>query len=195
GRTKFPRLHKQMASQMTVAFAILFALFGMQSVLVIGEGGVVCEKLPVELCAFAVSSSGSRCVLEKNYSFAAATQETSVQYQCQSSGVMAEKMMEWIESDECVQACGLQRMCLGMSRDDLSTYSHFASKLCSDKCQNSCPNVVDLYLDLAAGEGMYLPQLCEAHKTRSRRMMYQTASAGGVKAYPLGARAYAPAPY
>ncbi|KAH9329104.1 hypothetical protein KI387_001212, partial [Taxus chinensis] len=72
-----------MASQMTVSLAILVALFGVQSVLAIGEGGVECEKLPVELCAFAVSSSGSRCVLEKKYSFAAGTHEISVQYQCQ----------------------------------------------------------------------------------------------------------------
>ncbi|KAH9292254.1 hypothetical protein KI387_042560, partial [Taxus chinensis] len=164
------------------------------------EGVVECEKLPVEMCAFAVSSSGSRCVLEKKYSFAPATHESSVQYQCQSSGVMAEMMKEWIESEECVQACGLQRMCVGMSTDDLSSYSHLTSKLCSDKCQNSCPNVVDLYLNLAAGEGMYLPQLCEAHKTRSRRMMYQTApapTAEDVKAYnSLGAaKSYAPAPF
>ncbi|KAH9309679.1 hypothetical protein KI387_037590 [Taxus chinensis] len=183
-----------MASEMTFAFVILFALFGIQSVLVLGEGGMECEKLPVELCAFAVSSTGSRCVLEKKYSFAADSHEASVEYQCQSSGVMAEKMKEWIESDDCVQACGLQRTCVGMSTDDLSSNSHFTSKLCSDKCQNSCPNVVDLYLNLAAGEGMYLPHLCEAHKTRSRRMMYQTAPAPTVgEVYP--STAHVPAPY
>ncbi|KAH9309675.1 hypothetical protein KI387_037586, partial [Taxus chinensis] len=163
------------------------------------EGGVECEKLPVEMCAFTVSSTGSRCVLEKNYSFAAATREASVQYQCQSSEIMEEKMKEWIESDECVQACGLQRMSVGVSTDDLSAYSHFTSKLCSDKCQNSCPNVVDLYLNLAAGEGMYLPQLCDAHKTQLRRMMIATApaaTAGGVKSYFLSSgTAYAPTPY
>ncbi|KAH9309670.1 hypothetical protein KI387_037581, partial [Taxus chinensis] len=161
-----------MAPEMTFGFAILFALLGMKSVLVTGEGGVECEKLPVEMCAFAVSSTGSRCVLEKKYSYAG-----SVQYQCQTSRIVAETIMEWIESEECVQACGLQRMSVGMSTDDLSSYSHFTSKLCSDKCQNSCPNVVDLYLNLAAGEGMHLPELCEARKTRSRRMMYQTAPA------------------
>ncbi|KAH9309692.1 hypothetical protein KI387_037603, partial [Taxus chinensis] len=154
---------------------------------------VECEKLPVEMCAFAVSSSGFRCVLEKKYSSAAANHEASVQYQCQSSGVIAETMIAWIESEECVEACGLQRMSVGMSTDDLSSYSHFTSKLCSQKCQNRCPNVVDLYLNLAAGEGMYLPQLCEAHKTRARRMMYQIAEAPTVKAYSLGAAA--PAPY
>ncbi|KAH9309690.1 hypothetical protein KI387_037601, partial [Taxus chinensis] len=46
-----------------------------------------CERLPVEMCAFAVSSTGSRCVLEKKYSFEADTHEASLQYQCQSSGV------------------------------------------------------------------------------------------------------------
>ncbi|KAH9309678.1 hypothetical protein KI387_037589 [Taxus chinensis] len=188
-----------MASKITTVFSAVLALFCLQSVFVLGEGGVECENLPVEMCAFAVSSTGSRCVLEKKYSFAVATHEASIQYQCQSSGIVAEKMMEWIESEDCLQACGLQRMSVGMSTDDLSAYSHFTSKLCSDKCQNSCPNVVDLYLNLAAGEGMYLPQLCDAHKTRSRRMMYQTAPApttGGVKAFFLGsATACAPTPY
>ncbi|XP_057867203.1 uncharacterized protein LOC131074584 isoform X2 [Cryptomeria japonica] len=183
-----------MAFEMRAAFAICLALFSLRSVMVMGEGGVECEKLPVEMCAFSVSSSGARCVLEKKYTFVPSTHESSVEYQCQSSGVMAEKMMEWIESEECLQSCGLQRMSVGMSTDDLSAYSDFTSKLCSDKCQNSCPNIVNLYLNLAAGEGIYLPHLCEAHKTRSRRMMFETVASGpaaqtislaGVAAAPL----------
>ncbi|XP_057867195.1 uncharacterized protein LOC131074577 [Cryptomeria japonica] len=183
-----------MASEMRVAFAILLALFSFQSVLVMGEGGVECEKLPVDMCAFSVSSVGVRCVLEKKYSFVTSTHESSIEYQCQSSGIMAEKMMEWIESEVCLQTCGLQRMIVGMSTDDLSEYSDFTSKLCSENCQNSCPNIVNLYLNLAAGEGIYLPHLCEAHKTRSRRMMFESVAPGPtLNTFSLAAAA--PAPY
>uniref|UniRef100_A0A0C9S698 TSA: Wollemia nobilis Ref_Wollemi_Transcript_11442_880 transcribed RNA sequence n=1 Tax=Wollemia nobilis TaxID=56998 RepID=A0A0C9S698_9CONI len=169
-----------MAARNSVVFVIL-ALVGIQAVL--GEKRVECEKLPVDMCAFAVSSSGARCVLEKKYS----TINGRIEYECQSSAIMAEKMIEWIESEECLQACGLERMNVGLSSDDLVEYSPLSSKLCSDKCQNNCPNIVDIYFSLAAGEGVYLPKLCDAHKSRSRRMMLETAPAprsilGGVKA-------------
>uniref|UniRef100_A0A0D6QSI1 PAR1 protein n=1 Tax=Araucaria cunninghamii TaxID=56994 RepID=A0A0D6QSI1_ARACU len=165
-------LRYNVALCLTVAVTVL----GVQSV----QGGrVECEKLPVDMCAFAVSSSGARCVLEKKYD----TATRGVGYECQSSSVMMEKMMEWIETEECLRACGLQRMSVGMSSDGLAEYTDFSSKLCSDKCQNNCPNIVDLYLNLAAGEGMYLPRVCEGHKKRekSRRMMYEKvpATAGG----------------
>ncbi|XP_057867201.2 uncharacterized protein LOC131074583 [Cryptomeria japonica] len=114
----------------------------------------------------------------------------------QSSGVIAEEVKEWIESEECLQSCGLQRMNVGMSTDDLFENSDFTSKLCSNKCQNRCPNIVNLYQNLAAGEQIYLPHLCEAHNTRRRRMMIGTASAptvGGLKSFSLAA-AVAPAP-
>ncbi|GLJ38098.1 hypothetical protein SUGI_0775560 [Cryptomeria japonica] len=183
-----------MASVKAVAVPIVLALLGMLSVPVMGKESVECEKLPAEMCAFSVSSSGARCVLEKKYSFVPSTHESLVEYQCQSSGILAGKMMEWIESEECLQSCGLQRMSVGMSTEGLSQYSHFTSKLCSDKCQNRCPNIVNLYLNLAAGEGIYLPHLCKAHKTRSRRMMFETASAPTLKTLDL-AEAFAPAPY
>uniref|UniRef100_A0A0C9QPS1 TSA: Wollemia nobilis Ref_Wollemi_Transcript_14424_909 transcribed RNA sequence n=1 Tax=Wollemia nobilis TaxID=56998 RepID=A0A0C9QPS1_9CONI len=151
------------ALRYSVALCLTLALtvLGVQGV----QGGrVECEKLPVEMCAFAVSSSGARCVLEKKYD----TATHGVQYECQSSSVMVEKMMEWIETEECLKACGLERMSVGMSSDGLAESTDFRSNLCSDKCQNDCPNVVDLYLNLAAGEGMYLPRVCEGHKKKER---------------------------
>eukprot|EP01018_Ginkgo_biloba_P041210 Gb_00041 [translate_table: standard] len=83
---------------------------------------------------------------------------------------MAETMIEWIESEECINACGLERMSVGMSTDSLLE-AEFANKLCSSECHNNCPNIVDLYLNLAAGEGIYLTKLCEAQRSDSRRMV------------------------
>lgn len=40
--------------------------------------------------------------------------------------------------------------------------SCFTKKLCSPHCYQSCPNIVDLYLNLATGEGVFFPKLCEA---------------------------------
>ncbi|GLJ38095.1 hypothetical protein SUGI_0775510 [Cryptomeria japonica] len=174
-----------MASGKAVAVANILALLGMLSVLTLVEGGVECEKLPAELCAFSVSSAGARCVLEKKYSPVTPTHEASVEFQCQSSGIFAEEMIEWIESEECLKSCGLQRISVGMSTDGLFEYSDFTSSLCSDKCQNNCPNIVNLYLNLAAGEGIYLPHLCEAHKTRSRRMVMKTAAAPTIMPFSL----------
>lgn len=68
---------------------------------------------------------------------------------------MAEKQEEWIESDECVNACGLERMSVGLSTD-LLLDSHFADMFCSAECLNNCPNLIDLYISLAAGEGKAL---------------------------------------
>ena len=70
----------------------------------------------------------------------------------QSSIIMAEKQEEWIESDECVKSCGLERMSFGLSTD-LLLDSHFQEMLCSPECLNNCPNIIDLYISLAAGEG------------------------------------------
>lgn len=71
----------------------------------------------------------------------------------QSSIIIAEKQEEWIESDECVKACGLERMSVGLSTDLLMDY-HFTEMFCSSECLNNCPNIIDLYISLAAGEGM-----------------------------------------
>lgn len=66
---------------------------------------------------------------------------------------MAERPAEWIESDECIQGCGLERETYGLSTDSLVD-SGFRDKLCSSDCQNNCPNIVDIYYKLAAGEGI-----------------------------------------
>nr|ABK21049.1 unknown [Picea sitchensis] len=133
-------------------------------------GGIVCEKLPVEVCAFSVSTSGARCVLEKSI-----LSDGNVQYECQRSEVIAENLNELIETEECVNACGVERMTVGMSTDSLAERG-FTNKLCSTRCYNNCPNIVDLYFNLAAGEGVYLPRLCEAHRSGARRMISEVTS-------------------
>ncbi|GLJ38099.1 hypothetical protein SUGI_0775570 [Cryptomeria japonica] len=161
-----------MASIGEVAVAITLLVLTVQGFLVLGR--LECEKLPIEFCAFSVSSSGARCVLEKEYSLF----DRSI-YNCKSSAIMAEKRREWIESEKCLRICGLQRMSVGMSIDDINEYSEFSSKLCSDKCQSSCPNVADLYPTLTSNGGLYLPHLCEVHDKRSRRLVLQNESGSG----------------
>jgi hypothetical protein len=63
-------------------------------------------------------------------------------------------MNELIETEECMNACGVERMTVGMSTDSLAERG-FTNKLCSPRCYNNCPNIVDLYFNLAAGEGTY----------------------------------------
>eukprot|EP00253_Pinus_taeda_P014161 PITA_14161 len=151
---------------------ILFTISALISVLSLQvvSGEIVCEKLPVEVCAFSVSFSGARCVLEKSI-----LSDGNVEYECQSSEVIAENMKELIETDECVNACGVERMTVGMSTDSLAE-SGFTKKLCLPRCYNNCPNIIDLYFNLAAGEGIYLPRLCESHRSGQRRMISEVAS-------------------
>ncbi|KAJ7552387.1 hypothetical protein O6H91_06G053600 [Diphasiastrum complanatum] len=119
-----------------------------------------CEELPVEDCAFAVSSSGARCVLEKYR-----TKSGSPLYECQTSTIMAEKAEEWIESDECMRSCGVDRMSVGLSTDGFLEHN-FAGQFCSEGCQKNCPNIIDLFTKLAAGEGLYLPHVCNDVRPR-----------------------------
>lgn len=111
------------------------------------SGEVTCESLDQNACAFAVSASGKRCVLEKQVKRSG--QET---YTCKTSEIEAEKLNNWIETDQCIKSCGLDRKSLGISSDSLLE-SGFTQKLCSSPCYGSCPNIVDLYFNLAAGEG------------------------------------------
>uniref|UniRef100_A0A0C9RJJ7 TSA: Wollemia nobilis Ref_Wollemi_Transcript_14508_971 transcribed RNA sequence n=1 Tax=Wollemia nobilis TaxID=56998 RepID=A0A0C9RJJ7_9CONI len=161
----------------------VFAFTSLQSAL----GALKCEELPMEVCAFSVSSSGARCVLEKSI-----MRDGSAQYDCLTSEVVAEKIYEWIETQECMDACGLDRMQVGMSTDPLME-SGFTKKLCSPECYNDYPNIVNLFFNLAAGEGLDLPRLCEAHKTGSRRMMAQVLASArpSMSAESVG---FAPAP-
>ncbi|XAR50877.1 hypothetical protein NMG60_11005331 [Bertholletia excelsa] len=147
-------------------------------------GEIVCEELPTEMCSFAIASSGKRCLLE-NY----AGKDGKVEYQCRTSEVVVERMAEHIESDECVAACGVQRSCAGISSDALLE-PQFTAKLCSPRCYQNCPNIVDLYFNLAAGEGVFLPDLCERQRTNPRRAMFELLSSGAAPG-PVAADAHA----
>ncbi|KAK4268677.1 hypothetical protein QN277_025294 [Acacia crassicarpa] len=136
-------------------------------------GEIVCEELPKEVCAFSIASSGKRCVLETER----AADSGMVEYMCRTSEVVVENMSEYIERDECVKACGVDRRSVGISSDALLD-PRFTAKLCASPCYNHCPNIVDLYFNLAAGEGVNLPDLCEKQKTNPRRAMVELMSSG-----------------
>lgn len=117
-----------------------------------GGGGagdnVACENLNKESCAYAVASTGKRCVLEKHI-----RRSGEEVYTCRTSDIKADKLKDWIETEECIESCGLDRHALGISSDSLLE-SSFTRKLCSPSCYTTCPNIVDLYFNLAAGEGI-----------------------------------------
>lgn len=113
-------------------------------------GDIACENLDHGSCAFAVSSTGKRCVLEKQV-----RRSGEEAYTCRSSEIEADNLKDHIETDECIAACGLDRKTLGVSSDSLLE-SRFTQKLCSSGCYENCPNIVDLYFSLAAGEGNYI---------------------------------------
>ncbi|KAJ9172436.1 hypothetical protein P3X46_015677 [Hevea brasiliensis] len=151
-------------------------IFLVMSVLLHGAlGELVCEQLPVELCSYSIASSGKRCLLE-NFP----TKDGEVKYQCKTSEVVVDIMQEWIESDECVSSCGLDRNTVGISSDAL-LQAQFLAKLCSNDCYQACPNIVDLYFNLALGEGVYLPDLC----ANPRRSLSATRSSGYAAPGPL----------
>lgn len=107
----------------------------------------MCEELPKEMCSFSIASSGKRCVLETGR-----VEDGRMEYQCRTSEVMVEGMSQYIETDQCVKACGVDRKSVGISSDALLD-PYFTAKLCSPSCYNNCPNIIDLYFNLAAGEG------------------------------------------
>lgn len=108
---------------------------------------MVCEDLPKEVCAFSVASSGKRCLLETEK-----VADGCVEYQCRTSEVVVERMAEYIETDQCVEACGVDRNSVGISSDAFFE-PQFTGKLCSPACYQKCPNIIDLFFNLAAGEG------------------------------------------
>ncbi|KAH7433224.1 hypothetical protein KP509_07G060300 [Ceratopteris richardii] len=119
------------------------------------SGDLMCEDLPIDICAFAVSSAGTRCILEKEIS-----SDGEAIYFCQTSKVDAIEFTEWIETDDCMQACGIDRMTLGISSDALVD-SSFLGYLCSKDCHNNCPNVVELFEKLSEEEGAPLKRVCD----------------------------------
>lgn len=110
---------------------------------------VVCEQLTAEVCAFAVSSTSRRCVLETTHCAGRPTE-----YECRTSEVVAAdgRLSGLVETDACVRACGVDRATVGISSDSLLD-PRVAGAVCSAACLRGCPNIVDLYANLAAGEG------------------------------------------
>ncbi|KAJ7961323.1 PAR1 protein [Quillaja saponaria] len=143
-------------------------------------GELICEELPKDVCAFSIASSGKRCLLET----AKNEEDGSVEYQCRTSEVVVERMADYIETDQCVKACGVDRNSVGISSDSLLE-PQFTSKLCSPACYQKCPNIVDLYFNLAAGEGVFLPYLCEKQRTNPHRAMLVLLSSGGAAPGPV----------
>ncbi|OIT06768.1 hypothetical protein A4A49_05887 [Nicotiana attenuata] len=141
-------------------------------------GEIVCEDLSVGKCAYSVDSLGKRCTLETYES-----SEGTTGYQCKTSEVVVaiNGIANWIESDECISACGANRDSVGISSDYLLE-SSFTFKLCSQQCYQKCPNIVDLYYNLALGEGVYLPAFCKGKKLNGRREMSQIQSSGAALA-------------
>ncbi|PWA36557.1 PAR1-like protein [Artemisia annua] len=163
-------------------------LFFALSILLQGAlGEIVCENLPTEVCSFSIASSGKRCLLE-NYE----SDNGKTGYQCRTSEVVVERMAEYIETDECVKACGVDRNSVGISSDTLLE-AKSVSKICSSSCYQNCPNIVDLYVNLAAGEGVYLPDLCEKQRTNPHRAMIELLSSGAA-AGPVGSENLVGAP-
>ncbi len=149
-------------------FVLLFSSFFIHASL----GEIVCEELPKDVCAFSIASSGKRCLLETERAA-----DGGVEYQCRTSEVVVERMAEYIETDQCVEACGVDRKFVGISSDALLE-PQFTAKLCSPSCYKKCPNIVDLYFNLAAGEGVFLPDLCDKQRTNPRRAMVELVSSG-----------------
>ncbi|GKD18647.1 putative PAR1 protein [Tanacetum coccineum] len=115
-------------------------------------GTIICEDLTKDNCSFAISSYGKRCVLEDYEG-----KKGMVEYQCRTSEVMVEIMSDYIETDECVRACGVNRNATGISSDALLDKNSIVT-LCSPPCYQRCPNIVDLHFNLAVGEGSHFPQ-------------------------------------
>ncbi|CAA2975102.1 uncharacterized protein LOC111365757 [Olea europaea var. sylvestris] len=175
-----------MASSMRMSFILFFAcsLF-LQGTL----GEVICETLPTNLCSFAIASSGKRCVLE-NFQ----NNDGKLEFTCKTSEVAVSTMAGHIETDKCVSACGVDRRFVGISSDAFLA-PQFTANLCSPACYQNCPNIVDLYFNMAAGEGVYLPALCEKQKSNPHRAMMELSSSGDVAPGPVAAiLAEAPAP-
>ncbi|KAK8966275.1 hypothetical protein KSP40_PGU012784 [Platanthera guangdongensis] len=146
------------ASSLAVFLAFSLFISG-----VLGDD-ITCEQLDRSTCAFAVSSSGLRCVLEKHVLCG-----RKDEYSCRSSGFNATGVAGRIETDECVAACGLDRDTIGISSDSLLD-RRFMRRLCSPACFDGCLNVFDLYSNVAASEGLSLRNLCGKEYNNRREL-------------------------
>ncbi|KAI4377113.1 hypothetical protein MLD38_014797 [Melastoma candidum] len=146
------------------------------------SGYLICEQLPTGLCSYAIASKGRRCVLENLL-----TKDGRMQLECKTSTVTVEFIDQWIETDYCVKACGLDRKSVGISSDDLLRRS-FTLRLCSSNCHQNCPNIVDLYFNLALAEGGFLPDICDSERN-PRRVMTEIRSSGAASGPAVAAAA------
>ncbi|CAI0475489.1 unnamed protein product [Linum tenue] len=153
---------------MAASLLKMIAFFTLSSLLILNGalGDMMCEELPVELCAYSISDAGKRCVLE-NY----LARKRMVKYQCKTSEVVMETMSGWIETEACINDCGLDRKAVGISSDYLLS-PNFVAKLCSQPCFSYCPNILDLYSNLAQAEGMNLHDICNTGNGAPRRILY-----------------------
>ncbi|CAI9759159.1 unnamed protein product [Fraxinus pennsylvanica] len=74
-------------------------------------------------------------------------------FQCKTSEVFAINLYEYIEADECMSSCGVDRKYVGISSDALLD-SQYTAKMCSPQCYQNCPNIVDLYYNWALEEAL-----------------------------------------
>nr|GMC60155.1 cell wall integrity and stress response component 1 [Ipomoea batatas] len=153
-----------------IHFLACFSLLFIQTAL----GELVCEQLPVGICSFSIASSGKRCLLETY-----ASGDGTMKLQCKTSEVVVvgTNMREHIETDECIAACGVDRKSVGISSDSLLDH-RFTAKLCLPQCYQNCPNIVDLYYNLASEEGVVLADLCKAVRSSAGRATSRFLSSG-----------------
>ncbi|KAI3667027.1 hypothetical protein L6452_42069 [Arctium lappa] len=160
----------------------LVLLFAASSLFLHGtttQGEIICEDLSKDNCSFAISYTGKRCVLEDFED-----KKGKVEYQCRTSEVVVEMMWNHIETNECVRACGVDRNATGISSDSLLDKNSIVT-LCSAPCYQKCPNIVDLHFNLAVGEGVSLPDLCEQQRTNPDCAMIDLLSSGAASG-PVG---------
>ncbi|KAL0927198.1 hypothetical protein M5K25_001361 [Dendrobium thyrsiflorum] len=165
-----------MATSLSKQFFSLFLAFALFVTSVLCSsyditGRVTCEQLDRSKCAFAVSSNGLRCLLQKHVRGTELDEEV---YMCRTSDLKATIMAGCVETDACIAACSMERETVGISSDSLLD-RRFMGRLCSPECFLNCPNIVDLYFSVAAGEGAFLPNLCRANGFRreiSKKISY-----------------------
>ncbi|KAI0528706.1 hypothetical protein KFK09_001248 [Dendrobium nobile] len=132
---------------------------------------MTCEQLNRSTCAFTVSSNGFRCLLEKHVD--AGAEPLVEAYTCRTSDLKATVIVGWVETDTCITACSLKRETLSISSDSLLDWQ-FMGRLCSPECFMNCPNIVDLYFNVATGEGREIGMKTKSPKQRSSEIAPET---------------------
>ncbi|KAL0424552.1 UNVERIFIED_CONTAM: hypothetical protein Sradi_0990000 [Sesamum radiatum] len=110
-----------------------------------------------------------------------------IDYTCKTSKVLVEKLLGYIETDQCVNACGVYCEFKGISSKAFLS-SEFAAHLCSPACYQNCPNIVGLFSNFAVDEGVSLPTLRQNQKENHRAIL-EILSNGGANSGPMAAPA------